>query len=776
MDSSSLGIDALIRQLLDNPSSPTVAAQVEDTNKLAMVLKILEESRKLKEEERKGNEVQLEILKVLSTNQSTSSLPSIPAPVTTLGPSPSLEMLLASNSLHHQQDHRVAVPSPLDSIDFLTHGTELGSDLSMTGFLNQSLDLEAPSLPTPDRGFHLLQDFELASSLSGSGNLNGGSAGAGGLPDFSIYARMPSSFSDPSGLLTADGTLNMSAFLDLDSLTHGSQALDSLGPSPELWHPTIPSNYHILPSKSPSPITVLDGSSKKKALFRGGSQQTPISHPVISMVTPLVFAVEGDASATNGTTREEELDVSDIPATPVEAFRFAAAHAAAQASSRRKTVEESCVCILCGAQIGLLHLRGTQKTLETVMVVVDIKCEKCAGDGSGLSLAAASKTRKRYRENPLIECEVCRKNLGSGAVRLADEGTQGAATAESRGIEVEVVCEPCGSSYLFCSECGGGGKSRTGKWRPKELFSKNRKTCSLPHIRIGNAVVLYRVLEVPKELSSGVMRGVKDVFFDCLLSLYAIPSIIETPRFGSYLNVRSEVEQLWNRTVEDAITNDLPTGLGGGKMYLTVAWIEKRHRNRGKGKNAVNKAPVPWLQKLALEGTVAPLKQEPASPNMNDDVRDAKDSPPPAGIERCYTAFAIFEWDRAHGSLFILQMAPRSIFVPTMESYGELIRRGVERVQADVRRDNAPSLEHLWCWTRAEEHARLKVIPERLGFVPVEQYVRANPAVDRNGFEREGYGPLKEEGVSIYATSIKDFLKLRFLNQAGRKKAAAEGT
>ncbi|KAJ3109342.1 hypothetical protein HDU96_007254 [Phlyctochytrium bullatum] len=828
----------------------------DDTGKLALLLKILEESRKLKEEERKGNEVQLEILKVLSTTGATSagiqqpttstpSMQSIPVlhPLSALQPSPSLEMLLGATtnkqfSEHHNQS-AIGMSSGLGSLELLGGSgslpPDLSSELSLTALLGQHLDLQTPILSNSGgAAFPSLHDFPLGSGLNDSSTDFVGSIDsmhrANSIPFNALNSLAPTF--DPSSIpvTTGAGSLSMTALLDLESLMTVGAAQDS-STSPDIWG----TPYGMSPvsanrrtssglSASPSPMNIIDGTLKKKALFSGDSDQTPISYPVISMVTPLVFAVEQEPIPEESledtpdnfkppppppTARQPHgvptlTAGASLPASPAEAFRFAAAHAAAQASSRRKTVEEACSCIQCGAPIGFLHLRGTQKVLETVMVVIDIRCRACSGSpgeestgySSNASLTggdskstpsstpalgnttASSKNRKRSRENPAVECEVCRKHLGSGAVRAAEEGGGGeaAATVESKGVEVEVVCEPCGVAYLFCSECGGGGKSRTGKWRPKELFSQNRKTCSLPHVRIGNAEVLYRVLEVPKELSPSLVRGVKEVFFDCLLSLYAIPSIIDTPRFGgSFVKVRSEVDSLWTRTVQDAITNDLPTGLGGGKMYLTVAWIEKKHRNKGKGKNTPSKPPVPWLQKLALEGTVAPLKQEPTSPTMNDDMGvsaggSGGESPLLAGIEKCYTAFAVFEWDKVHGSLFILQMAPRSIFSPSMESYGELIRRGVERVQADVRRDNAPPLEHLWCWTRAEEHSRLRVIPERLGFVPVEQYVRANPTVERNGFEREGYGPLKEEGVSIYATSVRDFLKLKFSQVSNKRR------
>ncbi|KAJ3295006.1 hypothetical protein HDU79_009970 [Rhizoclosmatium sp. JEL0117] len=293
--------------------------------------------------------------------------------------------------------------------------------------------------------------------------------------------------------------------------------------------------------------------------------------------------------------------------------------------------------------------------------------------------------------------------------------------------------------------------------------------------------VSHRVLEAPIT-QPDVLEGVRDVFFDCLVSLYAVPGVLEgvdedsgTAGLSSLARIHADVEGLWSSTVRDAIVSMFPKGLAGGKIYVTVAWIEKRNRNKGKGivgaskkKKEEEEERIPWLLRLAMEGTVAPLKEkeevgassvlaalpilpEPSADEMNGDV---------VGVEKTYVSFAVSEWDRARGALFVLQMAPRSVYLPTMESYGDLLRRNIERVQADSRRDNAPPLEHIWCWTRNLSHSRLRSIPERLGFVPLEQYIREHPGVDRSTFVREGYKPLQEEGVSLHVTNVRKFMQM----------------
>ncbi|KAJ3219049.1 Dihydroorotate dehydrogenase (quinone), mitochondrial, partial [Clydaea vesicula] len=115
-------------------------------------------------------------------------------------------------------------------------------------------------------------------------------------------------------------------------------------------------------------------------------------------------------------------------------------------------------------------------------------------------LLNSNKTKKRVREEkPTVDCEVCKFKLGTGGVRkgIINENLNTSPTISTTGFfnldqnfweepsfNVEVVCLKCVDKYLFCSECGGGGNKRTGKWRPKQMFQSKRKTCSLPHIRI----------------------------------------------------------------------------------------------------------------------------------------------------------------------------------------------------------------------------------------------------------------------------------------------------
>jgi hypothetical protein len=67
-------------------------------------------------------------------------------------------------------------------------------------------------------------------------------------------------------------------------------------------------------------------------------------------------------------------------------------------------------------------------------------------------------------------------------------------------FSVEVVCSYCRSHFAFCSDCGGGGKHRTGKYRPVQLFLPGRRTCKLSHVRYGDNLGMdkYDVIELDR--------------------------------------------------------------------------------------------------------------------------------------------------------------------------------------------------------------------------------------------------------------------------------------
>ncbi|KAI8915446.1 hypothetical protein DFJ77DRAFT_369125 [Powellomyces hirtus] len=159
-------------------------------------------------------------------------------------------------------------------------------------------------------------------------------------------------------------------------------------------------------------------------------------------------------------------------------------------ASRRNAKEVSVSCRLCLAPVALCRLHGEKE--EAVRYIPDFTCIKCT------PVAAKAPRRKRTTnldpaKAPVI-CDICKSVSALGGFRLpytssSSSDPQQASSQQHQpwtapDFAVEFNCCPCRAAFKLCSDCGGGGKYRTGKWRPLELFAAGRATCSLPHVRL----------------------------------------------------------------------------------------------------------------------------------------------------------------------------------------------------------------------------------------------------------------------------------------------------
>jgi hypothetical protein len=347
-------------------------------------------------------------------------------------------------------------------------------------------------------------------------------------------------------------------------------------------------------------------------------------------------------------------------------------------------------------------------------------------------------TRKRSRDlSSVIECEVCRRNIGTGGIKPLDEVEY---RIDDLDLSVEYVCLPCGAKYLFCSECGGGGKTRTGKWRPKELFDQGRRTCSLPHIRIGNAALECSIVNPKFELTYSLINELEDVFFDYALSFYAIPGFLESRLFGSFDAVKKDITREWIRSVVDILFEQQNPDK---QHFLVMQWMDKIHRNKGKTKNP-SKESTSWLRRIGFN--VADQRYG-LLPLTNGDIYS----------DRCYTAFAIAEWDIKKRTVFMTQIAPRSIFNRPTETYGELIKAAINEIHNESSHKNIDEPIYVWCWSR-NDNTRARMIPEKLGFYPKDDFLIMHPHLPPNLFSRPHFQPLDEGDVTINIASVDEFL------------------
>lgn len=469
---------------------------------------------------------------------------------------------------------------------------------------------------------------------------------------------------------------------------------------------------------------------------------TPLTHPETRTPSPKRAKKPRASLKEINTTSTSNADTERTPITP----------SPTSGASRRKTVSETCICAgACRKPISVMYMRGTVESLEQTYVI-QIVCDQCSEgpskspflnnqikveDDDGVEYVPTTRKRSRDRSS-MIECEVCRHYIGSGGIKPLHPESY---TPNEIELSVEYTCLSCASKYLFCSECGGGGKTRTGKWRPKELFEPGRKTCSLPHIRIGNATLNYEVLDPLTQLDGYIMKELQDVFFDCSVSLYAIPSTMESSRYGSFESVKAEITSLWNQSVMDYLMSPTEPGVN---RYLIVQWMDKPHRNKGKAKSPLKDNSNLWLKKLSLDSL----------DNLDlprfDRAEDVSD--------RCYVSFAIAEWNQSTKSIFMVQIVPRSIFLRPMETYGELFKLTAEHVTAHARHLNVTPPKYMWCWTRGD-NPRARAIPDRLGFREKDDFLDINKHLTARTFAKPSFAPLQDDDVMIHVVDIKHFME-----------------
>lgn len=169
--------------------------------------------------------------------------------------------------------------------------------------------------------------------------------------------------------------------------------------------------------------------------------------------------------------------------------------------SKRVTADLMIDCESCDKSLARLILRGQQDDIN-VRHYPSFKCMACdsaeppapADDAeatyqsnpapSRAPKSAFTSFRKRHKrpdtQSAVNACDVCLRDIAVGAVVAEDQ-------QDRIEFQIEVVCTTCDERYRRCSDCGGGGGQRlgVGKWRSKELFVGDRKTCSLPHVRLG---------------------------------------------------------------------------------------------------------------------------------------------------------------------------------------------------------------------------------------------------------------------------------------------------
>ncbi|KAI8922200.1 hypothetical protein DFJ77DRAFT_15509 [Powellomyces hirtus] len=139
--------------------------------------------------------------------------------------------------------------------------------------------------------------------------------------------------------------------------------------------------------------------------------------------------------------------------------------------SKRNISQVDVSCRVCSIPLGQCHLYGDIEHVQRF--VPDFACVQCAHGTAWNDKKTHKKlmSKKRHadfasRDAP-VPCDVCKNVCAAGGFRRATSTDEWCAP----DFAVEVNCAKCREKYPLCSDCGGGGKFRTGKWRPVQMLA-----------------------------------------------------------------------------------------------------------------------------------------------------------------------------------------------------------------------------------------------------------------------------------------------------------------
>ncbi|KAJ3125340.1 hypothetical protein HK098_000347 [Nowakowskiella sp. JEL0407] len=389
----------------------------------------------------------------------------------------------------------------------------------------------------------------------------------------------------------------------------------------------------------------------------------------------------------------------------------------------KKMIEYSAHCSNCNTFVCVMNFRGLESTDS---FSVELVCDDC--DATAVETTNRSKSKKQE----IIPCEVCKRDLGSGTIKVSgslartsgskrkrndsqQSDGRGSLTDMLEGMILisnsvatcEIICRRCNLKYGFCSECGGGGKFRTGKFRPIEMFLNKRKTCMLSHARIGdrdNRLVCRTFATPSPSITSAMIQECKTVFEDGILSLYAIPKVMENfARFSTFESLRQGVVMAWEKCLSEMTRL---TQLNDTVIPLTTfAWVPKQPRKKGRneGSNGVSiAANISSGENLSL-------------------------------AEYNLSGFLICRWQKEKGTFEVLQMAAKMMTMQSLVVVKELLRNGLESAMK-LRADNDPEIKYLYIHTR-RDNTRLQNFTEKLGFVTKEVFMSTKSGINGRLFD-----------------------------------------
>ncbi|KAJ3115284.1 hypothetical protein HDU96_000906 [Phlyctochytrium bullatum] len=316
---------------------------------------------------------------------------------------------------------------------------------------------------------------------------------------------------------------------DAAGLVHAYPAMSAVhrpttSPPTPVQHLQLTNLHPPLPVMQPDPIALLNALEPAVPPHHQQQQQQPVSNPVApphhapQLNPPPQPRNPPQPSKTSPTT-------APTPAPPAPAPR---------PSTSKAFTEIEASCPTCSKPLARVFLYNPP-TMQALAPA--IACLSCRGQLAETALAQRKRKEKTGRDRDVV-CKLCAVSVGCGGLRAAG-AVDGGEMVEVCGVDVavgavagevydnakgdeeggagtgcvkpnfgiEVVCMDCIENFQFCTKCGGGeflfarllatssfltvfpltgGQWRTGRWRPKQLFDAGRRTCNLPHLRLGD--------------------------------------------------------------------------------------------------------------------------------------------------------------------------------------------------------------------------------------------------------------------------------------------------
>ncbi|QRV86162.1 hypothetical protein RhiJN_14180 [Ceratobasidium sp. AG-Ba] len=342
-----------------------------------------------------------------------------------------------------------------------------------------------------------------------------------------------------------------------------------------------------------------------------------------------------------------------------------------------------------------------------------------------------SRKRTRTTEDTSLPtvCDVCHRTRGIGGVVMKDREV-------SVPYAIEIVCMSCFSRYSRCSDCGGGsGRVGVGKWRCKEMFLGNRKTCRLSHARLGHGELEIGVWRAPAELKdqkelSSVIASCKKLWQERVLGKLATPEVLEGDQ-EQPLRTYDDIELVLSRgwPAHESLLLEFPPDAGLHKRYICLLWTKSKGRR--------NRKPNP---------STGPVSADDPD-QLAEGLRRTRDFAP----EGC-TLVAIFvcDWNMQSGTVLVSTSVPFESqdaedrgAVSMGEVLGQILK---DREEHNAKNPDSPVPPvRFWVGTKAVSPvhgAKFIDSMNRRGFLSLSEYVARHPDVDPKMFDDPPFGHL----------------------------------